>query len=420
MQDHAAFAVRLKKYCEKHPGASKSDIARALRQSRGRVSRFCATLGLHPPDGRNPGTSTMPPARQSAQPPEAAVRKKIAKRKFDPLDPLFRSPTVAELRKRAMSSRELEEWLGASAPDIAIMLASLREAGYELPCVDGRYRLGRILPHTAPVSVKTQRHSGATIKFGVIADLHFASVKARLDVVEMAYDEFKRQKIKTVYIVGNLIDGYRELINGGEVYLRGVTDQCVYVADHLPQRAGIVSKFITGDCHEGWYIKPTGLNVGHHLEDEVRRHGRTDIQYIGHVEADVHLANGTGESIMRLFHPGGGSSYAQSYKPQKIVESFQGGEKPHILLIGHYHKLGVFYPRNVWCLMAGCCQDQTRWMRGKPIEAHLGYSIVTVGLDKRGGVSSFKAEQCPVYDKDYHVESGEVEWESALYEALGK
>ena len=96
--------------------------------------------------------------------------------------------------------------------------------------------------------------------------------------------------------------------------------------------------------------------------------------------------------------------------------SYQGGEKPQILIIGHFHKLGFFYPRGVVCLLAGCAQDQTKFMRSRHIEAHVGFSILRIRLDTGGGVASVTPTLYPFYDRKYHLELGE--WETAIAGAI--
>jgi len=381
------------------------DIARKIGRSVNSVNMQAQRLGLslHCPEPSKP-------------PSEPKVEKHIKSRKFDPADPMLRSATVAELRKSALSRDELADYLGTTQANAGIMLDSLRQAGYHVQSANGRFKIGILLANTVPTRVTSKRFAGKPIAFGILSDTHLCSTRQRLDMIEQAFSEFKRQGVKDVYVPGNMLDGYLERINGGEVYLRNVTDQCVYMADHWPQMSGITTHFITGDCHEGWYAKNVGLNVGHHMEDEARRHGRDDIKYLGHMEADIELVRGSGRSVMRLFHPGGGSSYAQSYKAQKIVESYQGGEKPHILILGHFHKLGFFYPRGVVCLLAGCAQDQTQFMRKKHIEAHVGFSILRVQLDATGGIASATPTIYPFYDRQYHLNLGE--WETALSGAI--
>jgi hypothetical protein len=74
-----------------------------------------------------------------------------------------------------------------------------------------------------------------------------------------------------------------------------------------------------------------------------------------------------------LIHPSGGSSYAISYRSQKIVEQIEGGTKPNMLLIGNYHK-AEWMPsyRNVSVCQVGAFQAQTPFMLTKGLAAHVG------------------------------------------------
>lgn len=341
-------------------------------------------------------------------------------RKFDPTDPAFRGPVIDRLRKPrgAMSLPELAEFLGTGEHDARLMLRSLKSSGYLLEEIDGRYSIGRLRPDTEVEMKDFDRLRADTMEIGIVADSHLSNMNQRLDVLEAAYEEFKRKGVTDVFHAGNLIDGYRERINADEIYFRNCTDQCNYAADNYPSRSGITTYFITGDCHEGWYAKRIGLNIGHYIEDTFGRHGRDDLQYIGHVERDIALKCPAGRAVMRLFHPKGGSSYAQSYKAQKIVRAYQGGEKPAILIIGHFHKSAYFTPRGVHVLLAGCCSDQTRWMRSKGIEAQVAFSTLTIAQDEQGGIARIIPNIVPFYDKGYHFDAGE--WESAIYRALKK
>jgi hypothetical protein len=74
-----------------------------------------------------------------------------------------------------------------------------------------------------------------------------------------------------------------------------------------------------------------------------------------------------------------------SYKPQKIVESFSGGDKPAVLMIGHYHKLSYNHFRNVHCIQVGCTQDQTPFLRKKGIHVDVGGGICKLTQDPKSG-----------------------------------
>jgi hypothetical protein len=123
---------------------------------------------------------------------------------------------------------------------------------------------------------------------------------------------------------------------------------------------------------------------------------RKDIVYLAPIEADI-LIGPQENTRIRLFHPGGGTAYAISYKPQKVVESFSGGDKPSVLFLGHFHKAGYFFTRNIHTFMAGCVEDQTVFMREKHIEAHRGYWKIDVETEKNGGIARICPEFTPFY-----------------------
>jgi len=106
---------------------------------------------------------------------------------------------------------------------------------------------------------------------------------------------------------------------------------------------------------------------------------------------------------MRVVHPGGGSAYAISYTDQKRVESYQGGEKPSIELVGHYHKYNVGYPREVTTVQAGCTCDQTLFMRKKRLQAMVGFLIVEIQQDKSDGhIDRVRHEFFPFFDRGFY------------------
>jgi hypothetical protein len=154
----------------------------------------------------------------------------------------------------------------------------------------------------------------------------------------------------------------------------------------------------SSSCHEGFYLKSAGLLIGKLIERE-----RPDMVYLGLDEADVVLHDGPARPVLRVIHPSGGTSYAESYRPQKIVESYSGGEKPTVLAIGHYHKMGVYDIRDVLTLQAGCLERQTPFMRKLSLAARLGFWIVELRFTESGSLRRAKTEWFK-----YYVEDGKV------------
>jgi len=167
-------------------------------------------------------------------------------------------------------------------------------------------------------------------------------------------------------------------------------------------REGVTTHYIAGDDHEGWYAQREGIEIGRYLESRAKAAGRTDLHYMGYAESDVSLKCGSGEAVARIVHPGGGSSYALSYTAQKLVESYQGGEKPHILIIGHYHKAEYCFPREVHCLQAACTQDQSLFMRKKKLAAHVGFWEIRFTQDSRGAIKHFGQDFFHFFDRGYY------------------
>lgn len=183
-----------------------------------------------------------------------------------------------------------------------------------------------------------------------------------------------------------------EVLFDGLVYCVRVPNDTIII-----KRNGKVS--VQHQCHEGEWAKTIGLDIGRYINLAMRDRGREDLEWVGHIEADIKLAPDT---ILRLMHPGGGTAYALSYQPQRWVESLQGGEKPNIAVIGHYHKYGSFYMRNVYILMPGTTEDQTIFMRKKRIPAHVGGCIIEIKLTSEYGLGEVLHRWFPFYDKGYY------------------
>ena len=244
---------------------------------------------------------------------------------------------------------------------------------------------------------------GNWVRLGLVGDTHLACKECRLDALHAQYDLFAREGITTVLHAGNIVDGYVPRINGGSVLCTGVDDQAQYVIDNYPERGGLTTHFITGDDHEGWWQKE-GFNFGAYLMFMAREQGRNDLNYIGHVEADVELkCKGANRSTMvKVQHPGGGSAYARSYTGQKQVESFQGGEKPDVLVQGHYHVSNYMNDRNVHVISLPGFQDQTIFARKKRLRMEIGGALLEFKVSETGALTRCRVEFNLFFDRGYY------------------
>ena len=228
-----------------------------------------------------------------------------------------------------------------------------------------------------PVSIKEVQ--GDDISFAVVSDTHFGSLYAHPNAFVAFCEYVVSRGIDTMYIAGDVIDGHG-IYKGQEFELRDVgldaqIDRLVAVCKPIA-KLGLNNSFITGN-HDMSFKKLVGVNVGALIEET------TGWRHIGDEQGDIVYKTKAGDYKVRLLHPGGGSSYALSYRPQKIIESLEGGSKPNMICIGHYHKAMVMPSyRNMTAILAGTFQKQTPFMARGALAAHVGGWVIAVGVGK--------------------------------------
>lgn len=221
--------------------------------------------------------------------------------------------------KSQVSIEVLADKFDVAPKYITTALAALAAEGKNVDIAQGHVELVRQLQPNSPSLIDVKKFAGRTIRFGLTGDNHLGSKYYRADVLNALFDIWQEQGIDTVYQLGNMIDGDARF-NKFDLIAHGMQDQVDYFVEHWPHREGITTRFITGDDHEGWYVQREGVDIGAVIEGFARRAGRTDLEYLGHIEHDIVLQAKNGSSVMRLIHAGGGSAYATSYSVQKIVE----------------------------------------------------------------------------------------------------
>ena len=324
---------------------------------------------------------------------------------FDPESTSECSSELTELEQGilrvANRNKDLElicNSLDKSPKSVREGIESLQGKGYIIEIEEGEnVSLSKVpKPHD---DINIERFYGGSCKIGLLGDTQMGSRHERPDVLNAIYDLYEQEGIQKVFHAGDLLDG-DHVYRGQEYDLMhmGADRQVRHTIETYPKKEGIKTFFITGNHDLCYYIR-TGYDIGKGLLTKERK----DMIYLGPEEADVLLyAEGEEEkstpAILRLFHPGGtGSAYALSYRAQKTIESYSGGEKPSILAIGHLHKASYFFIRNVHTIQVGCTQEQTRFMRNRGIQAHVGAFIVEFTLEENGTITRFKNEFIPFY-----------------------
>ncbi len=224
--------------------------------------------------------------------------------------------------------------------------------------------------------VTIERQTDAnTIRFAVLGDTQFGSLYSCPENMAAFYRAAVDRGVTTFLHSGDVLDGWK-VYKGQEFELRdvGFDAQLSRFAAEAPSVSGTRTLFITGN-HDLSYKNLVGAPVGKLLHD-----ARPDWEHVGDESAVVEFQTVDGRPLrVGLYHMGGGTAYAVSYRPQKAVEQLEGGRKPHVAVFGHFHKAELLPAyRNVAILQSGCFQWQTPFMARMPSAAHVGGWIVEV------------------------------------------
>jgi len=235
-------------------------------------------------------------------------------------------------------------------------------------------------------------YDGKHVKFTVASDLHLGHNRYRADILDHAIRNSNRQGSEFWMMPGDILEG----MSGREGHIYeldhiGATNQLNFAIKELGKIKQPIYAITATNSHDGWYSSKNnmGFEVGPELERRIK-----NFNFLGYDEADLDLSNGI---KVRMSHPGDGTAYAISYKAQKYLNALPGGNKPDILLQGHYHKAMYMFYRNVHHFDAGCLCDQTIFMKKKQTPAMTGYWIIDAWANDKG-VDKIKSEFVPFWE----------------------
>jgi hypothetical protein len=326
--------------------------------------------------------------------------------------PVIERPALADdlqaALKKPSTVGELAQKLGVTPGQVLDALLGLQARGLNVHAFGDLWSLERapVLGSNAVSGAYVSRPNGR-YRFGWLGDTHLGSKYARLDVLADLYRRFADADIDRIFHAGNWIDGEARF-NKFDLLpeAHGMDAQIRYLVEHYPTAPGLTTYAIAGDDHEGWYCQREGVDIGKYAARAMADAGRTDWVNMGYMEAFIPLQHAeTGKTAqLHLVHPGGGSAYAVSYTTQKLVEGYSGGNKPAVLLAGHYHKLMYMVTRNVHCIQTGCTQDQTPFARKKKLHYALGGGLCELEQDgATGAIVGCSVTIWNYFDAGYYV-----------------
>lgn len=234
--------------------------------------------------------------------------------------------------------------------------------------------------------------SGDTVRFACFSDPHYGSLYERVSDLNAFCQRAEKEEYNPILCAGDVLDGWR-VYKGQEFgqHKRGFKEQSKHFEQVAPKLSYAEINFITGN-HDESFSKLIGMDVGQELSAK-----KPDWKYVGNCYGEVTLTTRSKRDfVIALMHPGGGTAYAVSYKTQKIIEQWEGGRKPNMIVLGHFHKSELLpMYRNVIGVQAGCFQSQTPFMARLPSAAHVGGWFFEVKLGK--GCNRIKSEFVAFY-----------------------
>ena len=234
------------------------------------------------------------------------------------------------------------------------------------------------------------------LRIGIISDTHLCSREQQLTHLNDFYKRAYDAGVRDIYHAGDIIAGVDVYPGQSNDLICHTEDaQIDYCVENYPHIKGITTHVISGN-HDLVFVKRKG---GDPLKPISLR--RPDINYLGQFSAWIKLQE---NCLLYLLHPDGGSAYADSYRLQKLIESFEGGNKPNIAVMGHFHRRCYIASRNVHGFLGACFEGQTDFLRRKAVQPVIGGTILDITLTDKGAIQDIgvKFRQYLVLkEKDY-------------------
>lgn len=228
-------------------------------------------------------------------------------------------------------------------------------------------------------------------KYMVVSDTHLGNNRQQLHLLNELYREAYKREIKDVYHVGDLVDGDYSSVRKEQprqVFLHGFDELAGYVVNMYPEVDGITTRFILGSHDETTYKNGQAtLSMWVPIGREAMT-GREDMIYLGQDQWVGEIGN----VRAILDHPGDGSAYALSLKPQKRIEEFESGHKPRVMYLGHYHNYQQGEYRNVKFVQVPALCAKTQFQIKRGISNYLGGVFIEQWSDEKGNIQYFKCE----------------------------
>ncbi|OHA46385.1 MAG: hypothetical protein A3A80_03435 [Candidatus Terrybacteria bacterium RIFCSPLOWO2_01_FULL_44_24] len=318
---------------------------------------------------------------------------------------------VAELMSGTFTSEgQLSRRLNVSHKDVRSLLERISACGLSPQTVAGSTNIILNRAHrdsykALPLSI----FDGITLKAAFASDTHLCSKWERLPALREAYCIMDNEDVVGPYHAGDFGDGagftgYRG--HRDDVEPAGITDQQKKMVEEYPRRKKIdsltgkpeMTRVIMGN-HDAWALTASGYHVLHALEEL-----RPDIKFVGGPEETSGIVDEYGFNI-RLYHPAGGGSYADSFKLQRGLEDELNYESNildehlndiadkassfDVFAVGHYHFFTAMFTMGVAAMMLPSFKGKDRFHKEHWLTPDIGFVIAELTKDAQGNLIRF-------------------------------
>ncbi len=245
-----------------------------------------------------------------------------------------------------------------------------------------------IRSQVVPVDLSSLVQKGK-VRLGVVGDTQLNSIGCRLDYLHTLYHCFKEEAAAAVLHPGDFTDGHRRYEGHvSDVRYHGYDDIVNFITEEYPTH-GISTYFIGGN-NDRTYLTSLKRDICADISAT-----RSDLKYLGMNHARLRFH----DVIIELNHPRNlnRGAYTISYPLQKLIESYKGGWKPNVLLVGGYHSFYYMNRRGIKSFLVGSTADPTATMMTKRHSSDCGGLILEISFDKKGGLDDLQWDIIPFY-----------------------
>jgi hypothetical protein len=269
-----------------------------------------------------------------------------------------------------LAVKDVAAAMGLEPRIVQLAIEHLQDQGYDLKRIVAGQEVKWSLIRYGQNKMEQYYRSQGEIETPTIltADWHAASYGFSGIALKKMANDITEYGIKSVVHAGDFYQGRGVHKMELEDCITLDVDKQVEMGEKLLESLPDIDFHVVSGNHEE--RMKGSIHVGHDMLLSTAK-SQPKFHYYGHV-AKLTLNK---EFSMTIMHSSGGSTYAKTYRPERIFDQLI--ERPNLLVTGHSHQLFVVArAANAWVTQAGCLQRENSFLLNKGIVPQVGYIIL--------------------------------------------